>query len=58
MRQTQYRISQRLSEHRILESAVTAGANVIISGDKYLPKLGLYESVVIPTLSKFLADTE
>lgn len=45
-------------DNRILECAVAAGADIIVTGDKHLLKLGRYETTDILTLSKFLAGEE
>lgn len=41
-------------DNRILECAVAAAADVIVSGDKRLLRLGTYEGVRITTLAEYL----
>jgi putative PIN family toxin of toxin-antitoxin system len=41
-------------DNRILECAVTAGAQVIVTGDRHLLCLGSYEDAIIVTLADFL----
>jgi putative PIN family toxin of toxin-antitoxin system len=41
-------------DDRILEWAVTAGSDYIVTGDKDLLRLGLYDSIRILTVSDFL----
>jgi uncharacterized protein len=42
-------------DDRILECAVTAGAQVLVSGDKDLLRLGEFEGIAIVTVAAFLA---
>lgn len=42
-------------DNRILECAVEAGAEFIISGDKHLLRLGAFENIRIVTCAGFLA---
>ncbi len=42
------------ADNRILECAVTAGSDYIVTGDKDLPRLGTYDSIKILTVSDFL----
>jgi putative PIN family toxin of toxin-antitoxin system len=44
------------SDDRILECAVAAGSNVIISGDKHLLALGSFRGIEIMNVSDFLAQ--
>jgi uncharacterized protein len=41
-------------DNRILECAVTAGSDYIVTGDKDLLRLGTYDSIKILTVSDFL----
>lgn len=41
-------------DNRILECALEAKADVIVTGDRHLLELGAYEGVVIVTLADFL----
>lgn len=41
-------------DNRILECAVDADADIIVTGDKHLLKLGMHDDVKISTLSDFL----
>ena len=41
-------------DDRILECAVAAGAQVLVSGDKHLLRLGKFEGIVIVTVAAFL----
>ena len=43
------------ADNRVLEAAVGAGADYIVSGDRHLLELGSYESVRIVTPARFLA---
>lgn len=45
-------------DNRILECAVAAEADKIVTGDKHLLKLGRYENTNILTLSNFLAGKD
>ena len=42
------------ADNRILECAVTAGSDYIVTGDKDLLRLGTYDSIKILTVSDFL----
>jgi putative PIN family toxin of toxin-antitoxin system len=44
-------------DNRILECAVEAGAEAIVTGDRYLLDLGTYERIEIVTLAVFLERT-
>ena len=48
-------ISDDPSDDRILECAVSAGADVIVSGDKHLLRLGDYGRIRIVTVAEFLS---
>ncbi len=48
-------IKEDPADHRILECAVTAGSEYIVSGDKDLLRLGSYDSIKILNVSDFLA---
>jgi putative PIN family toxin of toxin-antitoxin system len=43
-------------DDRVLEAAQTAGAAVIVSGDRHLLSLGRWEEIAILTPAEFLAD--
>ncbi len=43
-------------DDRVLEAAQTAGAAVIVSGDRLLPSLGHWGEVCIVNPAEFLAD--
>lgn len=45
-------------DNRILECAVEAGADFIVTGDKHLLKLGAYKGSSIITLAKFLESSQ
>lgn len=47
-------ISEDPSDDRILECAVSAGADVIVSGDKHLLRLKQFGRIRIVTLAEFL----
>ena len=42
------------SDNRIVECAVTAGSDVIVSGDKHLLALGSFRGIEVMTVSDFL----
>jgi putative PIN family toxin of toxin-antitoxin system len=46
------------SDNRILECAVAAGSDYIISGDKDLARLGQYGSIFILSVSEFLGTAQ
>ena len=41
-------------DDRVLECAVAGGADYIVSGDRHLLKLGVYEGVAILTVRQFM----
>jgi uncharacterized protein len=45
-------------DNRILECALDAGVDFIISGDKHLLKLGSFEGIAVITLAEFLKTTD
>lgn len=45
-------------DNRILECAVEAGADIIVTGDKHLLKLGAYKGIGIIALAKFLENEQ
>ena len=47
-------IKEDSPDNRILECAVSAGADYIVTGDKDLLRLGAYDSIKILTVSDFL----
>jgi putative PIN family toxin of toxin-antitoxin system len=47
-------ISEDPADNRILECAVAAGSDYIVTGDKDLLRLGTYDSIKILTVSDFL----
>jgi uncharacterized protein len=50
-------ITEDPSDDRILECAIEAGAQVIVSGDAHLLKLREYEGIAILTPRQFLGNT-
>jgi predicted nucleic acid-binding protein len=44
-------------DNRVLECAVSAGSAYIVTGDKHLLRLGVYDSIRILRVSDFLALT-
>lgn len=46
------------TDNRILECALAAGSNVIVSGDRHLLQLGEFRSIQIRQLADFLSTTE
>lgn len=48
-------IAEDPDDDRILECAVAAGANVIVSGDKDLKRIGMYENIIILSPGDFIA---
>jgi predicted nucleic acid-binding protein len=42
------------SDNRIVECAVAAGSDVIVSGDKHLLALGSFRGIEVMTVSDFL----
>lgn len=48
-------ITEDPDDDRILECAVTAGAHVIVSGDKDLKRIGKYEEIIILSPGEFIA---
>jgi len=51
-------IAEDTDDNRVLECAVEGHADVILSGDRHLLKLGNYEGVAIVTVRQFLESTE
>jgi putative PIN family toxin of toxin-antitoxin system len=47
-------VKQDPADNRILEYAVTAGSDYIVTGDKDLLRLGTYDGIKILTVSDFL----
>jgi putative PIN family toxin of toxin-antitoxin system len=47
-------IKEHPADNRILECAMTAGSDYIVTGDKDLLRLGTYDSIKILTVSDFL----
>lgn len=47
-------IEEDPSDNRILECAVTAGSNYIVTGDNDLLRLGEYDAIEIITASEFI----
>ena len=43
-------------DNRILECALEAGAELIVTGDRHLLDIGMYKGVAIVTLAAFLED--
>ncbi len=50
-------IAEDPADNRILECAVAAGSDYIVTGDKHLLRLGSYDSIKILTVSGFLTAT-
>lgn len=47
-------IEEDPEDNKILECANEAGANIIVTGDKHLLKLGKFKKTIIPTPRQFL----
>jgi len=45
------------TDNRVLECAVAAGSEVVITGDRHLLELGTFRGINMTTVSDFLADS-
>lgn len=53
--QTLHVIAEDPDDDRVIECAVASGSQFIISGDKHLLRLGLYENIRIVKVAEFLS---
>jgi putative PIN family toxin of toxin-antitoxin system len=51
-------IAEDPDDNRVLECAVKGGADLIVSGDRHLLKLGSYQGIAIVTVRQFMESAE